>query len=148
MGENSCREKCLDKSLKLEKLSRCFWYCFLFLVKFSYLSKFHVNPITGSGVMTILFYKELTRNIRKSEIPLSVFCPHSWGCGGGGEGFLVIKFGKREVHEKLLWNRGLVERGTQIVLLVFLEKSMFSYYCNTFLLFFFCLENIHTCINQ
>ena len=29
---------------------------------FSYWSKFHVNNITGSGVMTISFYKRLTRN--------------------------------------------------------------------------------------
>ena len=29
---------------------------------FSYRSKFHVNIITGSGVMIIFFYKGLTRN--------------------------------------------------------------------------------------
>ena len=39
-----------------------FWRCFVSLVKFSYWSKFHVNIITGSGVMTIFFYKGLTRN--------------------------------------------------------------------------------------
>ena len=39
-----------------------FWSCFISLVRFSYWSKFHVNIITGSGVMTILFYKRLTRN--------------------------------------------------------------------------------------
>ena len=32
------------------------------LIKFSYWSKFHVSIITGSGVMTIFFYKGLTRN--------------------------------------------------------------------------------------
>ena len=34
----------------------------LSLVKFSYWSRFHVINITGSGVMTIYFYKGLTRN--------------------------------------------------------------------------------------
>ena len=41
---------------------KTFWRCFVFLVKFSYWSKFHVNIITGSGVITISFYKGLTRN--------------------------------------------------------------------------------------
>ena len=35
---------------------------FVSLVKFSYWSKFHVNIIIGSAVMTIFFYKGLTRN--------------------------------------------------------------------------------------
>ena len=35
---------------------------FVPLVKFNYWSKFHVNIITGSGVMTLSFYKRLTRN--------------------------------------------------------------------------------------
>ena len=39
-----------------------FWRCFVSLVKFSYWSKFHVNIITGSRIMTIFFYKGLTRN--------------------------------------------------------------------------------------
>ena len=57
-----------------------FWRCFVSLVKFSYWSKFHVNIITGSGIMTIFFYKGLTRNW-KSEIPPSEFFPISgdWG---------------------------------------------------------------------
>ena len=45
--------------------------CFFF-AKFSYWSKFHVNIITGSGVMTAFIYKKLTRN-RKLEIPQSEF---------------------------------------------------------------------------
>ena len=40
-----------------------FWRCSVFLVKFSYWSKFHVNIITGSGVMAIFFYQGLTRNL-------------------------------------------------------------------------------------
>ena len=35
---------------------------FLSLVKLSYWFKFYVNIITGSGVMTIFFYKGLTKN--------------------------------------------------------------------------------------
>ena len=38
-----------------------FLSCFVSLVKFSYWSKFHANIITGSGVMTIYFYKGFTR---------------------------------------------------------------------------------------
>ena len=43
---------------------------FISLVKFSYWSKFHVNTIVGSGIMTIFFYKGLTRNpeIRNSPV--------------------------------------------------------------------------------
>ena len=49
-----------------------------FFVKFSCWSKFHVNIITGSAIMTISFYKGLTRN---PEIPPSELCPISgdWG---------------------------------------------------------------------
>ena len=36
--------------------------CCVSLVKFSYWSEFHVNIITSSGIMTIFFYKGLTRN--------------------------------------------------------------------------------------
>ena len=39
-----------------------FWRCFVSLVKFSHWSKFHVNIITASEVMTISFYKGLTSN--------------------------------------------------------------------------------------
>ena len=51
--------------------SRFFLHCFVCLVKFSYWSRFHVNIITGSGVMTIFFDKGL----RKSDITRSEFCP-------------------------------------------------------------------------
>ena len=39
-----------------------FWRYVVSLVKFSYWSKFHVNIMTSSGIMTIFFYKGLTRN--------------------------------------------------------------------------------------
>ena len=64
----------------MKPLSNFFWHCFVSLVRFSYWSKFHVNIITGSGVMTILVYKRLTR-IWKSEILPSGFFPISGNCG-------------------------------------------------------------------
>ena len=39
-----------------------FIHCHDFLIKSSEWSEFHVNIITGSGVMTIFFFKGLTRN--------------------------------------------------------------------------------------
>ena len=47
-----------------------FWRCRVSLVKFSYWSKFYVNIMTGSGVMTIFIYKELTRNPEIGSTPL------------------------------------------------------------------------------
>ena len=38
-----------------------FWCCHISLVKFSSCSKFHVNTMVASGVMTIFVYKGLTR---------------------------------------------------------------------------------------
>ena len=46
--------------------SSLFFERYVSLVKFSYWSKFHVIIITGSGVLTIYFFKGLTRN---QEIP-------------------------------------------------------------------------------
>ena len=57
------------------------WRCFVFLVKFSYWSKFHVNIITGSGVMIIFFYKGLTRNPEIGNTPVWVL-PNIWRLGG------------------------------------------------------------------
>ena len=47
-----------------------FWRCFASLGKFSYWSKFHVSIITGSGIMTIFFYKGLTRNPEIGNTPV------------------------------------------------------------------------------
>ena len=49
-----------------------FWRCFASLVKFSYWSKFHVNIIIGSEIMTISFYKGLTRNLEIGNTPFWV----------------------------------------------------------------------------
>ena len=46
----------------------------------SYWSKFHVNIITGSGFMTIFFYKGLTRNLKIGNIP-TWFLPNIWRPG-------------------------------------------------------------------
>ena len=63
-----------------DAIVRFLWRCCVSLVKFSYLSKMHVNIIIGSGVMTILVYKGLTR---KPEIgkPVSGFCAISGDSG-------------------------------------------------------------------
>ena len=47
------------------------------LVKFRYWSKFYVNIITGSGIMTIFFYKGLTRNPEIRNNPVWVL-PYTW----------------------------------------------------------------------
>ena len=47
-----------------------FWHCFVSLVRFSYWSKFHVNIITGSGVLTTFFYNGLTRNAILENTPI------------------------------------------------------------------------------
>ena len=53
---------------------------FVCLLKFSYWYKFHLNIITGSGVMTISFVRDWPE-IRKLKTPPSEFCPISgdWG---------------------------------------------------------------------
>ena len=53
-------------------MSQFFDMTFVSLVKFSYWSKFHVNIITGSGIMTIFFYKGLTRNPEIGNTPVWV----------------------------------------------------------------------------
>ena len=60
--------------------STFFWGCVVSLVKFSYWSKFHVNIITGSGIMTIFFYKGLTRNPEIGNSPVWAF-PNIWRLG-------------------------------------------------------------------
>ena len=49
-----------------------FGCCFLSLVNLCYCSKFHVNIITGSRIMTIFFYKRLTRNPEIGNTPIWV----------------------------------------------------------------------------
>ena len=58
-----------------------FLYCFVSLFKFSYWSQFHVSIITGSGIMTLFFYKGLTRNPKIGNTPVWVL-PNIWRLGG------------------------------------------------------------------
>ena len=69
---------------KLEKWEWChnfsplrnrqfFSCCFVSLMKFRYWSKFHVNVIYDSGVMTIFFFKGLTRNPKIRNTPVWTF---------------------------------------------------------------------------
>ena len=51
---------------------KLFWRGFVTIVKFSYWSKFHVNIITGSAVITISFYKRLTKNTEIVNKPVQV----------------------------------------------------------------------------
>ena len=74
-----------------------FWRCFVSLVKFSYWSKFHVNIITGSGIMTIFFYKGLTRNPEIRNTPVWVL-PNIWRL----RRVMDTKFGNDVSNEMLL----------------------------------------------
>ena len=56
------------------------WRCFVSLVNFKYWSKFHVNIIKGSGIMTVFFYKGLARNPEIGNTPVWVL-PNIWRLG-------------------------------------------------------------------
>ena len=77
--------------------AKFFWPCFVFLVKFSYWSKFHVNIITGSGIMKIFFYKGLTRNPKIGNIRVWVL-PNIWRLGR----VMDTKFGTNVLNRILL----------------------------------------------
>ena len=57
-----------------------FWRGFISLIKFTYWSKFYVNIITGSGVITIFSYKRLTRNPEIGNTAVWVL-PNIWRLG-------------------------------------------------------------------
>ena len=76
---------------------KIFWCGFVSLVKFSYWSKFHVNIITGSGIMTIFFYKGLTRNPEIGNTPVWVL-PNIWRL----ERVIVTKFSTNVSNRMLL----------------------------------------------
>ena len=56
--------------------STFFWRRLVSPVKFSYWSKFHVNIVTGSKVMTISFYEGLTRNPEIGKYSCLCFAQH------------------------------------------------------------------------
>ena len=72
-----------------------FRHCFVSLVKFSYWSKFDVNIITGSEIMTMT--KRLTRNPEIGNIPVWVL-PSIWRLGQ----VLDTKFGMNVSNRMLL----------------------------------------------
>ena len=74
-----------------------FWRWFVSTVRFSYWSKFHVNIITGSGIMTIFFYKGLTRNPEIGNTPVWVL-PNIWRLGR----IMDTKFGTNVSNRMLL----------------------------------------------
>ena len=74
-----------------------FWRCFVSLVKFSYWSKFHVNIITGSEIMTIFFYKGLNRNPEIGNTPVWVLA-NIWRLGR----VIDTKFGTNVSNRMLL----------------------------------------------
>ena len=69
-----------DVTICQHVIVKIFWYFFVSLVRFSYWSKFHVNVITGSGIMIISSYKELTRHPKIVNITVWVF-PNIWKLG-------------------------------------------------------------------
>ena len=75
-----------------------FWRCFVSLVNFSYWSKFHVNIMTGSGIITIFFYKGLTRTSKIGNTPVWVL-PNIWRLGQ----VMDTEFGTN-VSNKILMN--------------------------------------------
>ena len=77
--------------------SSVFLTFFVSLVTFSYWSKFHINIITGSGVMTISFYKGLTRNPEIGNTPVWVL-PNIWRLGR----VMDTKFGTNVSNRMLL----------------------------------------------
>ena len=60
---------------RCDVMVKFFWQYFFSLVKFSYWSKFYVNIIACSGVMTISFIRDWPE-IWKLEIPLSEFAQY------------------------------------------------------------------------
>ena len=75
-----------------------FWRCPVSHVNFSYWSRFHVNIMTGSGVVAIFVYKGLTRNPEIRNTPIWVLT-NIWRLWQVGD----TKFGTN-VSKKMLLN--------------------------------------------
>ena len=71
----------LEIGHKLEESNhvKLFWHSLVFLVKFSYWSKFHANIMTGSRVMTIFSFVKYWPEIRNLENTMTSFYPISGG---------------------------------------------------------------------
>ena len=77
--------------------SNFFWRCFISLVKFSYWSMFHAIIITGSGIMTVFFYKGMIRDPEIGNTPVWVL-PNIWRLGW----VMNAKFGTNVPNRMLL----------------------------------------------
>ena len=75
-----------------------FWHWRVSLVKFSYCSRFHVDIIISSGVMTIFAYKGLTRNLKIGSTPVWIL-PNVWRQGW------VIFPSKKFFSTKEIWKK-------------------------------------------
>ena len=74
-------KNCNDVTIFLhDVIVKVFWSFFVSLVKFIYWSKFLVNIITLSGVMTIFFYNGLTRYLKIENTPVWLL-PNIWRLG-------------------------------------------------------------------
>ena len=82
---------------------KSFWRSRVSLVRFSCWSKFHINIIIGSGIMTIFVYKGLTRNPENGNAPA---LPNIWWLGYQVR---YTKFG-RIVSNKMLLNTAKCKR--------------------------------------
>ena len=91
--------------------------CFLSLVKFNYCSKVHVNIFTGSRVITVYFYKGLTRNPEIGNISVWVL-PKIWSL----EKVRDTKFGT-DVSDKMLLNTTKYQGYSLCLSWVIKEKS-------------------------
>ena len=85
------------------------WHCFVSRVKFSYWFKFNVNIIPSSGIMTISFYKGLTRNPEIGNSSSWVL-PNIWRLGR----VMDTKFGTK-VSNRILLNAAKCQ-GLQLLL--------------------------------
>ena len=57
-------------NMELSSMFLTLYYVTCLSIIFSYFFKYHVNIITGSGAMTIYFYKGLTKNPEIRNIPI------------------------------------------------------------------------------
>ena len=77
--------------------SSIFLTFFVSIVKFSYWSKFHVNIITGSEVMSISFYKGFTRMRAHVHLVCDIYCAYAYFCGCDSTIFCFRKLKSRRL---------------------------------------------------
>ena len=70
INQPSIEKMMMTSIYRYDVIVKTFWRCLVSVVMLSYWSKFQVNFITGSGVMTIFFVRDLTRNQEFRNIPV------------------------------------------------------------------------------